>query len=510
MAEVIIGTGRHKALAEIVAMIDNHLSSTQGLPRSIHARSANVEIVAERKDFEAPYNGFTLRFRADGAEVEALKQTAQSFGKECSTVDDNGWTVFRFPPAGAEPSEQSIEAASAIAAAADLPEVWRIRGEGYRIDPISPELLFKAMLKYKASDVHLTPGEAPVFRVDGMTCHSEILGSLSAVQIHDLIERLADALSWEEFERTKQASFNYHQAGLGYARVSAFIKNGAPHCTFRFLPEIIPSFEDLHIPSETMVRLASLHHGLVLVTGMTGSGKTTTAAALIDYINANHTEHIITIENPVEYVHKNKKAIVSQRGLGADVNTFYEAVTGALRHDPDVILIGEMRDPDTIRSAINAAATGHLVISTLHSNTASEVVNRVVSFFDPVERDLVKLQLRDCIRAIICQRLVPKVGGGRIPALEMLFNDTKPITDGIVLGDTDMIRIGMQQTVGASFLFETYLHRMYKKGDVTLENVRLFCTDQSIFDQMFMGTYSVPRLDTIKGMRDPTHGSSHG
>ena len=161
-----------------------------------------------------------------------------------------------------------------------------------------------------------------------------------------------------------------------------------------------------------------------------------------------------------------------------------------------------MRNPDTIRSAINAAATGHLVISTLHSNTCSEVVNRIISFFDPVERDLVRLQMRDCIRAIICQRLVPRIGGGRVPTLEILFNDIKPINDGIIMGDTDAIRIGMQQTISHSFLFEEYLCRLYKEGKVDLENARLFATEQSIFNQMVMGTYSVPRVESLKAARD--------
>jgi twitching motility protein PilT len=181
------------------------------------------------------------------------------------------------------------------------------------------------------------------------------------------------------------------------------------------------------------------------------------------------------------------------------VHSFGDAVTGALRHDPDVILIGEMRDSDTIRSAINAAATGHLVVSTLHSNTASEVVNRIVSFFDPVERDLVRLQLRDCLQCVICQRLVPKIGGGRVPALEILLNDIKAINDGIMQGDTDGIRIGMQQTVSHSFLFEQYLYDLFKEKVVDLSHAQEFSTDQSIFDQLRMGTYSVPRLDAIKG-----------
>ena len=341
-----------------------------------------------------------------------------------------------------------------------------------------------------------------MFRVDGQARHSELTDPLSANQIAGLIREIASDNDWREFEEDKQTSFSFHQVGLGYSRASAFLKSGAPHLTLRFLPEKIPSFEDLQIPSNTMEQLAQLHRGLLLVTGMTGSGKTTTCAALVDWINSHKSLHILTIENPIEYVHRNKKSIISQRTLGVDVESFNMAVTGALRHDPDVIVIGEMRDPDTIRSAINAAATGHLVISTLHANTASEVVNRVVSFFDPVERDLVRLQLRDCVQCIMCQRLAPKQGGGRIPLLEIMLNDIKPIRDAIIAGDTDGIRIGMQQTVSHSFIFEDYIHRLYKEGRISQMVAREYCTEPSVFEQMCMGTYSIPRLDQIKAARE--------
>jgi twitching motility protein PilT len=168
-----------------------------------------------------------------------------------------------------------------------------------------------------------------------------------------------------------------------------------------------------------------------------------------------------------------------------------------LRHDPDVIVIGEMRDPDTIRSAINAAATGHLVISTLHSGTAYEVINRVVSFFDPVERDLVKLQLRDALKCVICQRLLPKVGGGRLPALECLFNDTKAISDNILTGNTIGIKVGMQQGASNSFIFEKYLYDLYKRDVISLETARENSSEPAIFDQMKLGTYSPPPLASM-------------
>lgn len=505
MAELIIGVGCQKSGRRVLAILDGQVREKEGVPRKLHACSRDVEISGERPGFEGDFQSFQLRVRASGDGLEALIRAADSVGNACSRAEQDGWLVLRCPGDGKADSAAAAKAFDKLCESISLPEVWRVRGEDYRPDRISVELLFKAMVQYKASDVHIFPGQSPVFRVDNENRQSEILPPLSAQQILDLIREIAADEEWEEFNERKQTSLHFHQVGLGYSRVSAFMKQGSPHCTFRFLPEVIPSFEDLNIPRDTMVELASLHHGLVLVTGMTGSGKTTTVAALVDWINSNKSVHILTIEHPIEYVHNNKKAIISQRNTGTDVLSFNEAVTGALRHDPDVIVIGEMRDPDTIRSAINAAATGHLVISTLHSNTAAEVVNRIVSFFDPVERDLVKLQLRDCLRCVICQRLVPKVGGGRIVALEVMFNDIKPINDGIVEGDTDGIRIGMQQTISHSFLFEDYLRRLYKEGKVTLENARFFATERSIFDQMIMGTYSVPRLDTIKAAREQAH-----
>lgn len=498
MPEFILGTGRQKSARDVIAIAEKELVEKEGHPRKIVARAMTMELTAERSDFDATWDTFRIRARAKGYALDCMNKVAAESGGNCCLLEEDGWHILCCPAPDAKDKEKGLAALDAYSTLVVLPEVWHIHGEKHRIEHISAELLFKAMVEYKASDVHLCAGEPPLFRVDGEMRTSDILPPLSATQINALIREIASDKDWNEFNEKKQASFNYHQSGLGYSRVSCFIKAGAPHCTFRYLPEVIPSFEDLHIPIDLMESLTSYHHGLILLVGMTGSGKSTTVAALVDYFNSHHTSHILTIENPVEYVHHNKKSMMSQRNTGTDTPTFFDAVTGALRHDPDIIVIGEMRDPDTIRSAISAAATGHLVISTLHSNCAYEVINRIVSFFAPIERDLVKLQIRDCLRCVICQRLVPRIGGGRLPALEVLFNDIKPLNDAIVEGDTDGIRVGMQQTVSHSFLFESYMYRMYKEGKITLENAHIWCTDQSILDQMIIGTYSVPRLDSIK------------
>jgi twitching motility protein PilT len=393
--------------------------------------------------------------------------------------------------------EKLHQACDSLSEAFPLPEVWRVHGEEYRTVFLSPEALFRAMIKFKASDTHLYPGATPVFRVDSVMRRVQAFEALSSEQILCMIETIAPEKHFRDFNERQQCSFIYHQVGLGYARVSAFFKAGVPHCTMRFLPEKIPSFEDLNIQRAAMERLANLHFGLILVTGMTGSGKSTTVASLVDWINANRSLHILAIEEPVEYVHTCKKSIVSQRDVGEDIGSFHDAVRGALRHDPDVIVIGEMRDPDTIRSAINAAATGHLVISTLHSGTAYEVINRVVSFFDPVERDLVKLQLRDALKCVICQRLLPKVGGGRLPALECLFNDTKAISDSILSGNTIGIKVGMQQGASNSFIFEKYLYDLYKRDVISLDTARDNSSEPAIFDQMKLGTYAPPPLSSM-------------
>ncbi|MBI1319171.1 MAG: PilT/PilU family type 4a pilus ATPase [Candidatus Hydrogenedens sp.] len=499
MEEFVIGIGRQGSLRKVVDAVSSHITRIEGAAKTIKLRGPGIKVTAERPDFDVEFSRFQVRGRISDAYALKIQAKIDELHCPCTLLKDENSHVLTYPAAGAESSPEGLESLDQVTALMGFPETWRARGENFRTDPISIEMLFRAMIQYKASDIHLSPGNHPIFRVDGEMHHSELLYPLSGHQIREVIKEIASERYVSEFESAFQTSFEFHQVGLGFARVSAFIKSGAPHCTMRFLPEEIPSFEALNMPKETLVNLAGLHRGLLLITGMTGSGKSTTAAALVDWINSHRSCHILTIENPIEYVHHNKTSVVSQRSLGTDVATFDQAVTGALRHDPDVILIGEMRDPDTIRSAISAAATGHLVISTLHANTASEVVNRVVSFFDPVERDLVKLQLRDCLHCVICQRLVPKIGGGRVPALEVLFNDVKAITDGILEGDTDHIRIGMQQTVSHSFLFEQYLYGLYRDKKITLDFAREFASDVSMFDQIHMGTYSVPRLEGVRG-----------
>ena len=493
----ILGLGPQENLADVVRLAEAELEKTHGPSRCLVAVAPGIDVRATREAFSGPFQSYVVRIHVPAGSVPGLRAIPTQSPSPC-TVDavDEANGVYELQ-CSAPASDSSNEPLALLGELVRLPEVWHVHGEDYRHDRLSIGRLFQEMAHRRASDVHLYPGSSPVFRVDGVTLAASELEPVSGEQILALLRDIAPASDWDEFEKQNQCSFNYHQFNTAFSRVSAFVTAGVPHLTLRFLPEQIPSFEDLHIPRTIMERLGALHHGLVLVAGMTGSGKSTTVASLIDWINANKSLHILTIEDPVEFVHANKKSIVSQRNVGSDVATFQEGVRGALRHDPDVIFIGEMRDPDTIRAAIDAASTGHLVLTTFHSNTAAESVNRIVSFFDPVERDLVRLQLRDSLKCVICQRLLPRRGGGRIPALEFLFNDSRMIAESIQKGDSAGIRMGMQQTISESKIFERSLYELSKMGLITLETALAHATTPEIVEQMRLGTYVPPHLERI-------------
>ena len=501
MADLILGVGGLDTLSEVMDTAEQEVLRTLGVACKVSMRSPQVEVIARRADGNAPFTELAFRAHLDWDGVDGLEKALQSHAAECIVERDDEWITVQYPGNGAKAtSERFIEITDVCGHEVKIPEVWHVFGGDYDEQPLEYRTIFAAMVDNSASDMHLMPGEPPILRVDNeLQRRDDICGRLSSVQLERMVEEIAPREAWEEFRAEMQTSFNYHQVGLGYSRVSAFRKQGAVHLTFRYLPETIPSFDELNLPIDVLEKMSQTQRGLFLLVGMTGSGKTTTMAAMADYINEHRRRHVIFIEHPVEYVHHNKESVVSQRDVGLDVLNFAEAVRGSLRHDPDVIVIGEMRDADTIRSAIAAAATGHLVLSTLHSNTAAEVVNRIVSFFDPVERDLVKLQLRDCMRGVICQRLVAKIGGGRVPAIEVMFNDIKQINDSIVAGHTDGIRIGMEQTTSSSFIIERYLHKLIKDKIIDVEEAREASTDISVLDQLMIGTYTIPRVEGLKG-----------
>ena len=281
--------------------------------------------------------------------------------------------------------------------------------------------LFHRMFEVGASDLHLSVSMAPMIRKDGvMKVLDPSHGSLTAEDTKRLLNSIIPRTNAEEFERRRDTDFAYEIPGLARFRANVFADRKGMGGVFRVIPNKIMTAEDLKL-SEHVLRLCQLNKGLVLVTGPTGSGKSTTLCAMVDYINRNRTDHIITIEDPIEFVHENKKCLINQREVHNHTDSFRDALRAALREDPDIVLVGEMRDLETVAIAIETAETGHLVFGTLHTTTASSTVDRVIDQFPPDRQMQIRIMLSESLRGVISQTLLRKVGGGRLAALETLI-----------------------------------------------------------------------------------------
>jgi twitching motility protein PilT len=309
------------------------------------------------------------------------------------------------------------------------------------------ELVLRRAVELGASDIHLKVERPPIVRRDGDLGELEGEAELSERDLELALEQVCAETPkrLQTFLETGELDSAYAPPGLPRFRVNGFRQRGSISIAFRVIPREVPDFSDLSLPPGVR-RLAEEHRGLVLVTGATGSGKTTTLAAIIDHINRSRRQHIVTIEDPIEIVHGDHGCIINQREVGLDTASFAQALRRGLRQDPDVILIGELRDAETAETALAAAESGHLVLSTMHTVDASETIGRMVEFFPAVKQQLIRSILAGVLRGVISQRLLPKVGGGRIPAVEVmignariadLIRDNKPdeITEAIAEGD---------------------------------------------------------------------------
>ena len=271
-------------------------------------------------------------------------------------------------------------------------------------------------LKSNASDIHLKAGLPPIYRIDGTLRPLPKAPRISPEMTESISIELMNELQAERFETAREVDLAYGVPGLGRFRVNAFSQRGSISLVFRAIPFDIKGIDELLLPP-AIKKMAMANRGLVLVTGATGSGKSTTLAAMIDYINNNRKSHIVTIEDPIEFLHRDKKSIINQREIGSDTQGFQVALKSALRQDPDVILVGEMRDYETIETALMAAETGHLVLSTVHTIDATETVNRIISVFPPYQQRQIRIQLAAVIKGVISMRLIPRLDGrGRVPA----------------------------------------------------------------------------------------------
>ncbi|HVY97339.1 MAG TPA: type IV pilus twitching motility protein PilT [Solirubrobacterales bacterium] len=278
----------------------------------------------------------------------------------------------------------------------------------------------RTLVERGGSDLHVKVGVAPTIRLHGELTPLEGFGPLTPEETERAFSDIAEARSQDEFGANGEADFSYSIPGVSRYRVNAFRQRGSTSIVCRAIPFEIRSVEELGLPP-VVTRLAEEQRGIILVTGTTGSGKSTTLAAMIDHINRTRTHHIITLEDPIEYLHEDKGSIVNQREVGSDTESFARAMRRVLRQDPDVILIGEMRDEETVRTALSAAETGHLVLSTVHTLDATETINRIVDFFPPHLQHQARVMLAATLKGAIAQRLVPDITGeGRVPASEVM------------------------------------------------------------------------------------------
>lgn len=333
---------------------------------------------------------------------------------------------------------------------------------------ITELLAFSA--KNGASDLHLSAGLPPMIRVDGDVRRIN-LPPLDHKQVHSLIYDIMNDKQRKDFEEFLETDFSFEVPGVARFRVNAFNQNRGAGAVFRTIPSKVLSMEDLGL-GDVFRKIADVPRGLVLVTGPTGSGKSTTLAALIDYLNANKFQHILTIEDPIEFVHEPKKCLINQREVHRDTHGFSEALRSALREDPDVILVGEMRDLETIRLALTAAETGHLVFGTLHTTSAAKTIDRVVDVFPAEEKSMVRSMLSESLQAVVSQTLMKKVGGGRVAAFEIMLGT--PAIRNLIREDKVAQMYSAIQTGGSIGMqtLDSNLKALLGKGLISRESAR--------------------------------------
>src|SRR3954467_446241 len=307
--------------------------------------------------------------------------------------------------------------------------------------------LLEHMVARDASDLHVTVGTPPVIRVRGEVERVDEYAPLSSEDTQQLLYRILSSERQKQLEIKRQLDFSHSIPGLARFRVNVYFQKESIAAAFRLIPDELKTLEELGIPP-VLHQLAEYPRGLVLVTGPTGSGKSTTLAALIDEINRNRSEHILTIEDPIEFLHRHKRCIVNQREIGPDAVSFAEALRAALRQDPDVILVGEMRDLETIATALTAAETGHLVFGTLHTQSAPSTIDRIIDVFPPAQQEQVRIMIANSLQGVVTQPLIPTADGqGRVAALEILLPDDA-VRNLIRQGKVEQIYSVMQTNTG--------------------------------------------------------------
>jgi twitching motility protein PilT len=351
--------------------------------------------------------------------------------------------------------------------------------------------MMQEMLNRRASDLHVRVGIRPMLRVDG-----GLVAIDDQILVHDDIDKILSQIlndeQKERFNQKREMDLALSISKMGRFRINLYKQRGTIGIAIRQVNTKVPGFEELNLP-DVVKEIASNKRGLVIVTGTTGSGKSTTLASIVEHINNTRSENILTIEDPIEYIYRDKKSIISQREVGGDTENFSAALRHAFRQDPDIILVGEIRDADTMNIALTAADTGHLVLTTLHTLNAVETISRIISFFPPHQHQQIRLLLAGTLKAIICQRLLPRCDGpGRVPAIEAMIS-TGSIRETIVdpektsmiidLIESGNIQYGMQS-------FDQSIMKLYRSGFISYEEAMTQCSNPDDFDLRVKGITS--------------------
>lgn len=323
--------------------------------------------------------------------------------------------------------------------------------------------LLQAVIDKKGSDIHLRAGGLPYIRIDGQLSPLS-QEAVSADLLNSILNKIITPHAKKIFESRGECDFSFEVENAARFRVNVFHQRGRLSLAIRYIPVRIPSLQELRLPMGTIRKIADERRGLVLVTGATGSGKSSTLAAMVDYINETRPAHIVTIEDPIEFVHKDKKAIITQREIGQDTPSFSEGLRMALRQDPDVILLGEMRDLETTAAAMTAAQTGHLVLATMHTVDSIQTVTRIIDLYPPHQQALMRKELAETLKAVVSQRLLPCLKGGRVPAVEIMV-----VTAHVkkLIEDNNSNEILQACAKGQFYGMQTFnqsLFRLYKEG----------------------------------------------
>ena len=377
----------------------------------------------------------------------------------------------------AQTSVHSAAAAQAAAAASSPTAVP---------NSVKIETLLEACIKHGASDLHIQVGLPPILRVDGLLVPIPNTPILTTEIVDTLIFSTLDSMQRETLAKDKEFDYSFAFGEIARFRVNAFNEKGHLAAAFRLIPTKMPTIEELGMP-QVISGFADYPRGLVLVTGPTGSGKSTTLAAIINKINSEKSVHILTIEDPIEFTHKSKRSLVAQREVHYDTYSFSRALKSALREDPDVVLLGEMRDLETISAAITIAETGHLVFATLHTNSAAQSVDRMIDVFPAEQQPQIRSQLAGILMAVCSQRLVPAIGGGRVCAAEIMVANTA-IRSIIREGKTHQLDTAIQ--TGASEGMQTMdrtLAKLVQQGTVTYDSAREYAVDVREFERIVKG-----------------------